>query len=255
MWDPQTYLRYSDERARPFFDLLGQVPLEHPVQVVDLGCGTGHLTRTLCDRWPGAKVLGIDSSPEMLSQACAVAIPNRLEFQQGEIAGWSSQERFDLIFSNAALHWVGDHAELLPRLVNQLTEQGCLAVQMPNRFRSLSQKIIDEVAGDSRWSSILQGVGLHPESVLPISDYVSCLQDLGFRVNAWETTYCHVLRGENPVLEWVSGTGLRPLVQALPEDLKPAFLEELGGRFQKGFPRRGETTLFPFPRLFFVATR
>ncbi|MFO1019363.1 MAG: methyltransferase domain-containing protein [Planctomycetales bacterium] len=255
MWDPQVYARYSGERSRPFFDLLSQITLENPRSIVDLGCGPGHLTRTLCDRWPEAQVLGIDSSPEMLADAQPQSLPGRLQFQQGEIETWHTDEKLDLIVSNAALHWVPDHPRLLSRLSAMLTDHGVLAVQMPNRFRSTSQKVIDQSASDPRWKQFLEGVGLHGESVLPMKEYVACLQDLDLRVNAWETTYGHILTGADPVLEWVRGTALRPLLHALPEELHAAFLKDLAERFKIEFPPRNGTTLFPFPRLFFVATR
>jgi trans-aconitate 2-methyltransferase len=128
-------------------------------------------------------------------------------------------------------------------------------VQMPNRFQTPSQIAVEQTTAEPRWAAALAGVGLHRESVLPIARYVDRLHDLGFRVNAWETTYIHVLTGENPVLEWLKGTGLRPLLQRLGTEEGGAFLQALGSRLKAAYPARGSVTLFPMPRLFFVATR
>lgn len=255
MWDAAQYLKFSNERGRPFADLLAQVSCTSPRLIVDLGCGAGNLTRTLADRWPEARVLGVDSSAEMLAKAAMHAIPGRLSFEQADVAGWSYPEPVDLIVSNAALHWVGDHHGLLARLVAQLGPSGTLAVQMPNRFQTPAQKAIEETTADPRWAATLTGVGLHRESVRPLNEYVNRLIELGCLVNAWETTYFHVLRGENPVLEWLKGTGLRPLMQKLPERQLESFLDALARRLKAAYPEQQGATIFPFPRLFFVAVR
>jgi trans-aconitate 2-methyltransferase len=255
MWNADEYLRFSAERARPFADLMAQVTMEEVESVVDLGCGPGHLTRGLADRWPKAHVLGVDRSTEMLAKAMPLTIPGRLEFVQAEIADWSTDKPVDLIVSNAALHWVDDHETLLPRLVGMLSNRGTLAVQMPNRFHGPVQTAIDEVAADPRWKDRLKGVGLHRESVRPIVWYAGLLHGLGLTVNAWETTCVHVLRGENPVLEWIKGTGLRPILSNLDEPLAGQFLSDLGPRLKAIYPPTGDVTFFPMPRLFFVAER
>jgi trans-aconitate 2-methyltransferase len=255
MWDVAQYLKFSDERFRPFADLLSQVRTEQARSIVDLGCGTGVLTQTLAERWPSARVIGVDSSGEMLAQAVPRSIPGRLEFIQADIAEWSAEMPLDLIVSNAALHWVGAYEELLARLTAMLAPDGALAVQMPNRFPTPSQTAIDETAADTRWASSLEGVGLHRDSVKPLLWYVQRLQDLGCTVNAWETTYFHVLTGENPVLEFLKGTGLRPLLERLEPADRVEFLESLSVRLKAAYPPRHGVTVFPMPRLFFVATR
>lgn len=254
MWNPTQYLKFADERSRPFLDLLSQVNRQACRLIVDLGCGTGHLTKTLLDRWPGARIRGLDNSAEMLEQAKPLQEAGRLEFDRGEIENWTTTESIDLIVSNAALHWVGSHERLLPRLAAMLAADGTLAVQMPNRFTTPAQVAIDEVTADPRWASRLAGIGLHRESVKPITWYVETLHDLGFSVNAWETHYLHVLRGENPVLEWLKGTGLRPLIEKLGDE-SAEFLELLAAKLRTAYPSRDGATLFPFPRLFFVASR
>jgi len=254
MWDARQYLKYGEERSRPFFDLVGRVRKEQADFVVDLGCGPGNLTRALAERWPAARVLGVDSSQEMLAKAGPLAVPGRLDFVQADIASWSPEKPADLILSNAALQWVGEHEPLLARLVNMLAPGGTLAVQMPYHFGNPAHLAIEEIKADPRWRSALQGVGLNQRSVLPLVWYVERLHDLGLSVDAWQTTYIHVLTGENPVLEWFKGTALRPLLDRLAPQAKDEFLRELGGRLKAAYPARGSLTLLPFPRLFFVAT-
>jgi trans-aconitate 2-methyltransferase len=255
MWDAGQYLKFAGERSRPFFDLVSQVRLDRAGCIADLGCGPGHLTRTLCDRWPEARITGVDNSAEMLKQAAAVVIPGRLEFLEADIAEWRSDRPLDLIVSNAALHWISDHGSLLARLVGMLSPTGTLAVQMPHRFESPSQAAIEETAADPRWSAALAGVGLHRESVMPVEWYARRLHELGMRVNAWETTYVHVLKGENPVVEWFKGSALRPLLARLNPDEQTEFLADLGVRLRVSYPAKDGVTLFTFPRLFFVAER
>jgi len=255
MWDAAQYLKFSEERSRPFVDLLGQVRREEARFIADLGCGTGQLTRTLAERWPSARVVGVDNSSAMLEQARTLTVPGRLSFVQADIETWTPGEAVDLLVSNAALHWVADHESLLARLAGMLAPGGTLAVQMPHRFETPAQTAIEQTTAEPRWASSLKGVGLHRESVMPVTWYVERLHDLEFAVNAWETTYVHVLSGENPVLEWLKGTALRPLLDALPLEQRGEFLSDLGIRLKAAYPARGAGTLFPFPRLFFVATR
>jgi trans-aconitate 2-methyltransferase len=255
MWDARQYLRYGSERSRPFFDLLAQVPQTHCKQIADLGCGPGNLTRTLSERWPDAVIVGVDNSPEMLRQAVTHAVPGRLSFHEADIASWQPEQALDLLVSNAALQWVGEHARLLPRLAALLGQGGTLAVQMPNRFHDTpSQDAIEATVRAPRWQK-LRSVGLHAGAVQPLRWYIETLYGLGFTVNGWETTYFHVLTGDDPVLEWLKGTALRPLLDRLDAAETPAFLQELGERLRAAYPWSGDYTLFPFPRLFFVATR
>jgi trans-aconitate 2-methyltransferase len=256
-WDAEQYNKFAVERARPFADLMAQVDRGRyeTRYVVDLGCGPGKLTRQISERWPAARVTGVDSSPDMLAKAQPLAIPGRLEFVQADLSGWSPPQALDVILSNAALHWIADHESLLERLAGWLAPGGTLAVQMPNRFDGPIQRAIDETAADPRWAEQLRGVGLHKGSVQQAEWYVRSLQDLGFVVNAWETTYVHVLSGEDPVLEWFRGSGLRPLLARLDATAAEQFCSTLAARFRALYPPRNGTTLFPMPRLFFVATR
>jgi trans-aconitate 2-methyltransferase len=254
MWDAGKYLKYSEERGRPFFDLVARVRSERPRFVVDLGCGPGNLTRTLTERWPGARVLGVDNSAEMLEKAGNLAVPGRLEFAQRDISTWSANEPADLIISNAAFQWVGHHEVLIPRLVKMLATGGTLAVQMPVIHDNPAHVAIEKTADDPRWRAELEGIGLAEKSVMPLAWYVERLLDLGMTVDAWQTSYVHILKGPNPVLEWYKGTALRPLLERLASRAKDEFLNELGRRYSAIFPARDGVTLLPFPRLFFVAT-
>ncbi len=252
MWDAGQYLKYADERSRPFFDLLARVRKEDAAFIADLGCGPGNLTRTLAEGWPAARIVGVDSSAEMLAQASA--IPGRLEFVRADLTSWTPDRPLDLIVSNAALQWVDHHESLLPRLAGMLAPGGTLAVQVPYHFDTAAFQIEEETKADPRWSAALKGVGLHMKSVMPLTWYVERLHDLGFTVDAWETTYLHVLAGDNPVLEWFKGSALRPLLNALDPQAKIEFLDDVGDRLKAAYPARGNVTLLPFPRLFFVAT-
>jgi trans-aconitate 2-methyltransferase len=255
MWDADQYLKFSDERSRPFFDLLAQVRCEQPASIVDLGCGTGHLTRVAADRWPQARVLGVDNSANMLAQTQPLSIRGRLEFELADIEAWSPPQPVDLILSNAALQWVRHHERLLPRLAGMLTPGGTLAVQLPDFFHMPAHAEIDATAAQPKWAARLQDAGVPRDSVQPIAWYVHQLLELGFAVNAWQTTYMHVLRGENPVLEWFKGTALRPFLAQLDAAASLEFLAEVGRRLQGAYPPKNGVTLLPFPRLFFVATR
>jgi len=255
MWDVTQYTRFQSERARPFFDLVAQILNADPKFIVDLGCGTGEQTASLSDRWPGAGVLGIDSSAEMLAKSASFARPGRIEFQRCDIADWQPAGPVDVLVSNAALQWLPDHEQLIPRLASSIAPGGTLAVQMPNRFRNTSQRVIEEAIAAGPWHERLRGIGLRRDSVLPSETYVRLLMDRGFTVNSWETTYNHILAGENAPLEWLKGTALRPLLEKLDAEERPRFMDALTTRLNIAYPSRGGVTLFPMQRLFFVARR
>ena len=249
-WDPDRYLEFGDERARPFADLLARVDARRPRTVVDLGCGPGQLTRTLPQRWPEAHVLGVDSSPEMIARASAYAGP-RLEFRLGDLATWEPAAPVDVVVSNAALQWVPDHREVLPRLVAALAPGGWLAFQVPGNFEAPSHVLLRDLAGQEPYVSVTSGVR-HPASAEP-QDYLDDLASHGCRVDAWETTYVHVLSGPDPVFRWVSGTGARPVLQSLPEPLRGQFEQTYQQRLREAYPERPWGTALAFRRIFVVA--
>ena len=251
-WDPNQYARYSDERSRPFFDLTGRIRFEQPEYVVDLGCGSGELTATLAERWPGARVEGIDSSPAMLEKAATYS--DRVRFSQGNIPEWEPSTPVDIVVSNAALQWVDGHIDLLPRLVRAINIGGILAFQVPGNFECPSHVLLRELRQSSRWKAALGADSVRLGSHDP-ADYLDTLAGSGCEVDAWETTYLHVLSGPNAVLEWVKGTDLRPVLDLLDEEQTPQFLAEYGALLQDAYPERDYGTVFPFRRIFVVARR
>jgi trans-aconitate 2-methyltransferase len=262
-WDPGQYERFAAERARPFHDLVAQIPATDPARVVDLGCGPGTMTATLADRWPAAHVYGLDSSREMIAAAAGLARPGRLEFGLGDITAWRpAPGSVDVILSNAALQWVPDHAAALPGWAAALRPGGTLAIQVPASGDLAAMNVIRACATSPRWRERLAAVasGVGPRSISPVpplDGYLGTLAGSGLTVNAWETTYLHVLPGSDPVLEWFAGTGLRPYLDALAGDpgALAEFREEIAGRLREGYPRRDYGTVLPFKRLFVVATR
>ncbi|AEI64539.1 methyltransferase domain-containing protein [Corallococcus macrosporus] len=253
MWDPAQYSRFRDERKRPFFDLLARVDVESPTQVADLGCGTGDLTRLLARRWPSAQVYGVDASSEMVEAARrgpALASPR---FEVADLADWRAPALLDVLVSNAALHWLPDHEALLGRLVAKLAPGGVLAFQVPANFEAPSHRRVDEVRALPRFASVLKPVRRRPVEALPV--YASWLFGLGLTVEAWETTYLHVLPGEDAVLAWLLGTTLRPVLAALGPEASRDFVETLRPLLRESYPAQPYGTPFPFTRRFVVARR
>ncbi|GAA4699165.1 trans-aconitate 2-methyltransferase [Nocardioides conyzicola] len=248
-WDPDRYLTYADERGRPFVDLLTRIGATAPRTVVDLGCGPGNLTALLADRWPDADVVGLDSSPEMI--ASARATEPRVAFDVADLRSWAPPERVDVLVSNATLQWVPGHLDLLPALVGQVAPGGWFAFQVPGNFDEPSHTIRDELAAEAPYAEHTAGVAV-PSSHDP-AVYLDVLAGLGCRVDAWETTYLHLLTGPDPVFTWVSGTGARPTLQALPDDLRPGFEAEFKRRLAAAYPEHAYGVVLPFRRVFVVA--
>lgn len=252
MWNPEIYARYATERARPFFDLLARVQATNPAYVVDAGCGSGELTVELTRRWPQAIVHGFDSSPNMIEKARPRA-RERLTFTIGDVRD-PLPVPADVIVSNAVLHWVPEHRDLLARWAGELPPGGWLAVQMPGNFDSPGHQVINRLCRSPAWRDKIGD--LAPES--PVGDpeeYLDLLAGQGCRVDAWETTYLHVLQGENPVLEWKKGTALRPLLARLDPADRPAFLDECAALLAAAYPSKPYGTPFPFRRIFVVAQK
>ncbi len=247
-WDPDRYLLYADERGRPFVDLLSRIPAEDPRCVVDLGCGPGNLTRLLAERWPEATVTGVDSSAEMIAAATHA---DRLGFELGDVRSWSAPEPVDVLVSNATLQWVPGHLDLLPRLVDEVRPGGWLAFQVPGNLEAPSHVILRELAAQAPYDEHTAGVAT-PDAFGPAT-YLAALSALGCTVDAWETTYLHVLAGEDPVFTWISGTGARPVLQALPDQLRGSFVEDFKARLRAAYPAQPHGTVLPFRRVFVVA--
>jgi trans-aconitate 2-methyltransferase len=255
MWDPAQYLRFGDERSRAFYELTARVGAQDPAVVVDLGCGPGQLTAVLARRWPGARVHGVDSSGEMI--AAARQLPGgdgRLSFSEGDVRDWRPDTPPDVIVCNAVLQWIPGHEDLLVRWAAALAPGGWLAVQVPGNFDEPSHVVLRELAASDRWRPLLGDVRLNRQSDDP-ARYVDVLSRAGCEVDAWETTYLHVLPGEDPVLEWYKGSGLRPVLAALDAGQQQAFLAEYGTRMREAYPRQPYGTVLPFRRVFGVARR
>jgi trans-aconitate 2-methyltransferase len=251
VWDPTQYLRFANERLRPALDLLAQVPLDAPGQVVDLGCGAGNVTAILRQRFPDAAVLGIDGSATMLEKARATAPDCR--FEQADIASWQPRTAPNLIFSNAALQWVGEHGTLFPRLVSLLAPGGVLAVQIPAMHDAPFRTLQHEVAASGAWAGELRDLTEVARPIGTAEFYWDLLRPIGASLDMWETIYLHALTGEDAVVQWASGSSLRPFLDRLPEVRRDAFRRAYADAVRPHYPRRPDgTTLLPFRRLFMV---
>jgi trans-aconitate 2-methyltransferase len=251
-WDPEQYLRFADERARPFGDLVSRIPVEKPGQVVDLGCGPGTLTVQLADRWPQASVVGLDHSPDMVRAASALARPG-LSFHEGDLRAWRPQHPVDVIVANAVLQWVPDHMALLPQLAGHLAPGGSLAFQVPGNFGSPAHVLLREQRADARWRDRLSGT---TEAVVADPEvYLAALSGAGLQPDVWETTYLHLLAGPDAVLEWMKGTALRPVLGRLGQAEASAFLSEYRARLAEAYPSGPAGLVFPFRRIFAIGGR
>lgn len=248
-WDPTRYLTYADERGRPFVELLARVGAADPKRVIDLGCGPGNLTALLAQRWPSAEVIGLDSSPEMIERARADH--PALAWQLADLATWQPERPVDVLVANAALQWVPGHLDLLPRLYEAVAPDGWLAFQVPGNFDEPSHTIRTALAAEPAYAAHTRGVavpGSHDPAV-----YLEALAALGAEVDVWETTYLHRLTGPDPVFTWVSATGARPTLQALPDALRGEFEAEFRRRLAAAYPRAHGAVTLPFRRIFVVA--
>jgi trans-aconitate 2-methyltransferase len=259
MWDPGQYLNFADERSRPFFDLAARVGAEAPGYVVDLGCGPGQLTAELARRWPQAAVVGVDSSVEMIDAATRAryggdGFGGRLSFRVGDVRDFKPDRPVDVILSNAVLQWVPGHLDLLPRWADYLAERGWLAIQLPGNFDQPSHAVLRELADSDRWRHRLAGVQLNRQAA-DLTSYLDVLTIAGLVVDAWETTYLHVLHGPDPVTEWYKGTGLRPVLEVLGPEEAAEFAEQYGERVRLAYPAAPYGTVLPFRRVFVVAHR
>lgn len=251
-WSPSTYLQFGDERSRPFFDLLARVTTEGPQSVVDLGCGPGHLTTALAERWPAATVTGVDSSAEMIA-AARVHESGDVRFELGDVGSWRPDRPVDVIVANAVLQWVPDHRRLLPQLLDSLSPRGWLAFQVPGNFDEPSHQLLADLAADPRFAAATSAV--ERPAAFDAATYLGDLAVLDCDVEAWETTYLHVLAGPDPVFRWISGTGARPVLQALSEEQREVFVPEYQAMLREAYPAQTFGTVLPFRRVFVVARR
>ena len=251
VWDPQQYLKFSGHRLRPAVDLLMRVPDFAVRSVADLGAGAGNVSKLLKERWPEAIVTGVEGSAEMVA-AGRKAAPE-IEWRHEDLASWQPAQTYDLIYSNAALHWLPDHSRLFPALMQRVAPGGMLAVQMPRNFLAPSHVLIGETALNGPWRSKVEHLVTSPPVAEP-AFYHALLAPLSETIDIWETEYLQVLAGDNPVKEWTKGTWLSPLLAALDEPERSGFEAAYGERVASFYPpRRDGKTLFPFRRMFLIA--
>ncbi len=253
-WDPAVYLRFGSERARPFTELVARVGAENPAVVLDLGCGEGSGTAALARRWPGARVIGVDSSPEMLAAAARAGAG--VEFVLGDVRRWAPDGPVDLVVSNAVLHWVPDHHRLMERWAGWLPAGGWIAVQVPGNFRAPTHALLADLCRSPRWADRLAVAAPRPDTVLEPAGYLEILTGAGLSADAWETTYLHVLTGTDPVLAWVRSTVLRPVLALLEDDDAAQLTATYAAALREAYPPRPDgTTVLPFRRVFAAGTR
>ncbi len=253
-WDPQLYLRFGENRTRASIDLVARIALAEPRRIIDLGCGPGNSTAILRGRWPNAEITGQDSDPEMLTAASQSDAGIR--WIQGDAGSWGPGETYDLVFSNAMIHWLPDHAALVPRYFQAVAAGGALAVQVPLHTQSLLHREVLAIADEPRWRdatrNALRAIGHHDAEF-----YYDVLCRLTERIDLWVTEYCQVMAGPEAILAWIKGSGLRPFLAALSGDAdRQQFEAALLERLTASYPRQPDgRVLFPYRRLFFIAYR
>lgn len=252
-WDPGHYLQFADERGRPFVDLVSRIRSDART-VVDLGCGPGQLTPVLRQRWPQAQITGLDSSTDMIARARATNDDPLTSYAVVDAADWTPDHPVDVVVSNAMLQWIPGHADLLRPWMEQIARGGALAFQLPGNFDAPSHRLLWETAARSSYEPFTRGLGPRAAALDP-ADYLALLSRPGWEVDAWETTYLHVLQGADPVFEWISGTGARPVLQALPDGVREQFVAEYQAALREAYPRQELGTVLPFRRIFVVAHR
>ena len=251
LWDQAQYLKFGEQRTRAAEELLARVPLASPRRVVDLGCGPGNSTALLSARWPGARLTGVDNSEDMLRRA-RQDFPE-IEWVLADVKAYRAEQPVDLLFANAVLQWLPDHARLFPALLEQVAKGGVLAVQMPHNFAEPSHRAMRELEGP--WSARIQGV----RALTPVADarfYYDLLAPHATAVDIWQTTYQHVMPDAQTIVEWVKGTGLRPYLDVLDAEERATYLAGYAEAIDRAYPTRSDgRRLFAFPRLFLVALR
>ena len=251
-WNPGVYLTFADQRTRPAADLLARVPAQNSGRVIDLGCGPGNSTGLLRARWPKAQLEGLDSSAEMLTEARQSGVA--AEWVLADVARWTPDAPYDVIFSNATFQWVPDQAALFPRLMSFVKPGGVFAFQVPVNYDAPSHALMRETAADPRWREKLRHVREIERG--KADAYYDILKPHAASLDIWQSEYLQVLEGEDAVYRWVSGTGLRPFVQALAGEEREAFIAAYKAKLNAAYSRRADgTTLFPFQRLFVVAVK
>jgi len=257
-WNPDLYKQFEDERTRPARDLLAQVDAIPSGPVFDLGCGPGNSTELLVRRFPGTQVVGTDTSEAMLASA-RERLPG-CRFELSDISTWratsSATSPAALIYANASLQWVPDHAALLPRLFAELAPGGTLAIQMPDNRDEPTHRLMRETAALAPWAEPIGDADRKRTPMLGVGGYYDLLAPLAARVQVWRTAYQHPMNDAAAIVEWVRATGLKPFIDPLPPTLRASFLEAYTRRIAEAYPAHADgRLLLAFPRLFIVATK
>lgn len=251
-WNPQQYLKFGDERTQPSIDLARRIRVDHPQSIIDLGCGPGNSTAVLHERWPDAEIIGLDSSKEMIEQASRDYPFGK--WMVGDAATVTLDPGHDIVFSNAALQWIPDHENLIPRLFRLVNRGGALAVQVPANNGSPLHQALMAVSRSAKW----HGFTSDCENLLHYHDaeyYYSILSPLAPAIDLWETSYYHILSSHQDLVEWYKGTGMRPFLASLPDDeRREQFEEQVLDAAKASYPiQKNKKILYPFKRTFFVA--
>lgn len=253
-WSSDQYLKFAAERTQPAVDLAARIALSAPARVIDLGCGPGNSTAVLAQRWPAASITGLDSSPAMI--AAAQRDHAHFTWLTGDIAAWpdTAIASYDVVYSNAAYQWVPDHGTLLPRLLRRVNPGGALAFQVPANFDAPPHRLMRELASTPAWHPYFPIAPREWHTHAP-AFYYDTLAPLAARVELWTTDYLHILPDVDGIVEWYRGTGLRPWLEALPDDATRAkFLADYRALLVPYFhPQADGRVLFPFHRLFVIA--
>lgn len=250
-WNPNQYLKFVKERTQPSIDLAAKVQIDSPAAVIDIGCGPGNSTEVLRKRWPHAKLTGLDSSPVMIDRA-RTDHPD-IEWISGDAASFGFEEKYDVVFSNAALQWIPDHESLVPRLYAIVAKGGALAVQVPADFESPLRKAIVSVSKKPKWSMYTADC-VHLVNYRTADYYYDILTQLTGQLDLWETTYYHILPSHSDLVEWYKGTGMKPFLERLPDEKsRMEFEREVLDRCKIGYKTSvDDKVLYPFRRIFFV---
>jgi len=253
-WDPDQYLRFKKDRLRPAEELLGRVEIKSPQLIVDMGCGPGTTTRLLGERFESARITGLDNSINMITKAREIY--PQAEYIHSAIGEWTPDERVDLIFANAVLHWLPDHKELIAKFADALNEGGVLAIQMPDNLEEPSHLAIARIAGSPQWMGML-GKQLATRMLLSApQEYYDRLAEKFEFIDIWRTIYCHVMPGHDHIVEWVKGAALTPFLSLLRDGEREQFLDEYCKEIGEAYPvRRDGNVIYSFPRLFMIAVR
>jgi len=259
VWDANLYLKFADARTRPALDLMGRLDPANAARpdhaIYDLGCGAGNISRILAERFPGAPVVGIDSSEQMLDKARSQTTTARVSFARGDLAHFKPDAPPSILYSNAAYQWLPGHIDMFPGLMKLLPSGGQLAIQMPRNHEAPSHALMRAAADAGPWKDKLKGVGGIARVEEP-ARYYDVLKPFSSDLEVWETIYQQVLTGKDPVAQYTSSTGLRPFMEALAESERTPFYDAYAALTAKAYPTRPDgITLFPFRRLFIVARR